>query len=121
MITKVKCVTVGCELKDQVLTTTALFISKVAPLDGPFNCPKCGRPMKVVARVPANYKGNSGAKAPPRRIISTQTAKKSSTVRKKTKPTGIKIKTSGAFQGYKPLTKAAPKKPGQRKRGPNKS
>ena len=121
MITKVKCVTVGCEMKDQVFTTTALFISKVAPLDGPFNCPKCEMPMKVVARVPANYKRNSGEKTPSRRIISTPTAKKSSIVGKKRKQKGIKIKTSGAFLGYKPLTKAAPKKPGQRKRGPSKS
>ena len=121
MITKVKCVTVGCEMKDQVITTTALFINKVAPLDGPFNCPKCGMSMKVVARVPANYKGNSGAKSPPRGTVSTPTAKKSSKVGKKRKPKGIMIKTSGSFLGYKPLTKAAPKKPGQRKRGPSKS
>ncbi len=122
MITKVKCVTVGCELKDQVITTTALFISKVAPLDGPFNCPRCGNPMKVVARVPANYKGNSGAKIPPRRIISTPTAKKSFIVGKKRKSKGTKIKTMGTLLGYKKSTKkAGTKKPGQRKRGPSKS
>lgn len=116
MITKVKCVTEGCELKDQVITTTALFIAKVAPLDGPFNCPKCGKPMKVVDRVPANYKGNSGSKNPPRRIASKPTAKKSA-VGTKRKSKGLKIKTSGTLLGYKkPPKKSGPKKQGPRKR-----
>lgn len=116
MITKVKCVTEGCELKDQVMTATALFFGKVAPLDGPFNCPKCGKTMKVVDRVPTNIKGNSGSKNPPYRIAAKPIAKKS-TVGKKRKSKGTKIKISGRFLGYKkPPKKSGPKKPGPRKR-----
>lgn len=62
MVTKVQCVTKGCEWEKAVFTTTALFIAKIAPLDGPYICPKCEQAMKVVARVPANYKGNGGKK-----------------------------------------------------------
>jgi hypothetical protein len=122
MVTKVKCVTEGCLLKDQIFTTTALFIAKVASLDGPFNCPKCGKPMKVVARIPANYKGNSGAKTAPRRATSNPTARRSTKVGKKSRSKGMKIKTTGTLLRYQNVAKkATPKKLGQRKRGPSKS
>ena len=114
-----KCVKEGCELKDQVIPTSVLFINKVAPLDGPFPCPKCGEPMKVVARVRTDYKGNSGAKTTPRRTAAKPPPKKP--IGKKRKPKGIKIKTSGPFLGYqKPTKKAGSKKPTPRKRGPSK-
>jgi hypothetical protein len=114
MIKTVKCVTKGCELKDYVVTTTALFLSKIAPLDGPFPCPKCGKPMKVVARIPAN-KGKSGKTVS--RPSSKPPAKK--LVGRKKRPKGIKIKIGGRKLGtrYKNPTK----KPGARKRGPGKS
>jgi hypothetical protein len=121
MITKVKCVTQGCRLQDKVFTTTALFFAKVAALNGPFTCPNCGKPMKVVARVLAKYKGNSGAKASPRGPVSTPATRKSTLVGKKKKPSGIKIKGWGPYLGQRKLTKKArPKKPGPRKRGPSK-
>jgi hypothetical protein len=117
MIKTVKCVTKGCDVEGQVLTTTALFLNRIAPLDGPFICPKCGNHMKVVARIPAN-KGKSGKTMP--RTTSRPPAKKS--IRKKL-GTGLKIKIGKRLGSRfkKPPTKAAPKKPGPRKRGPNKS
>jgi hypothetical protein len=117
MITKVKCGTNGCELKDRVFTTTALFLNKIAPLDGPFPCPKCDKPMKVVERIPANYKGGSGAKRMPRTTTSKPTAKKP--VGKKKVKKAITLKGIGKSLGvrYKKPTKNA----GPRKRGPSKS
>jgi hypothetical protein len=101
--------------------TTALFFAKVGPINGSYNCPKCGKPMKVVARVVAKYKGNSGAKTSPRRTSSTPTAKKSNVVAKKRKPKGLKIKGWGPYLGHRKLAKkAGPKKQGPRKRGPSK-
>jgi hypothetical protein len=122
MITKVKCTTKGCNLKDQVLTTTALYLNKIAPLDGPFICPKCEKPMKVVNSVPVNYKGDSGVKTMPRRISAEHTTKKPFTAGRKGKSKVTKIKIAGTFLGYqKSQKKAGTKKPGQRKRGPSKS
>src|ERR1700733_10830179 len=113
MIKTVKCVTKGCELEDRIVTTTALFLSKIAPLDGPFTCPKCGEPMKVVSRIPVN-KGKSG-KTIPRSTASRTTGHK---VGKKTRKPGIKIKVGRGSLGTrfkKPPTKADPRKPGPRK------
>jgi len=119
MITKVKCVKEGCELKDHVISTSVLFINNVAPLDGPFPCQRCGEPMKVVSRVPSAYKGNSAAKTSARRTSAKPGAKR--LVGKKRKPKGIKIKMSGALSGYQKLTKkAGARKSGPRKRGPSK-
>ena len=122
MITKVKCTKEGCEWKDRVFTTTALYFSKIVPLDGPFPCPKCGKPMKVVDRVLAKYKGNAGAKASPRRTTANPVSKKP--VGKKRKSKGIKLMgrgNTGNIRFGKPPNKKGPKKPGPRKRGPSKS
>jgi hypothetical protein len=121
-ITKVKCTTKGCELENQVFTTTALYLNRIAPLDGPFICPRCEKPMSVVDRVPANYKGNSGAKTMPRRMSARPANKRPSTAGRKRKSKGTKIKITGTLLGYKkPPRKAGTKKSGQRKRGPSKS
>lgn len=122
VITKVKCTTKGCDLENQVLTTTALYLNRIAPLDGPFICPRCEKPMKVVDRIPANYKGNSGAKTMPRRISARLVTKRPSTAGRKRKSKGTKIKITGTLLGYrKSPKKAGTKRPGQRKRGPSKS
>jgi hypothetical protein len=117
MIKSVKCVTKGCEVKDQVVATASLFINGITPLDGPFICPKCGKPMKVVARIPAN-KGKSG-KPISRTTISKPTANK---VGKRKRKPGLKIKV-GKKLGvrYKKSPTKSAKKPGPRKRGLSKS
>ena len=117
MVTKVKCVTKGCEWENQVFPVTVLFINRIAPLDGPYPCPKCDQEMKVVARVLASYKPGSGAKAAPRRAASKPTKK--AVGKKKFK--GIKVKMSNpVLGGRKSSKKPSPKKPGPRKRGPGK-
>ena len=50
MVTKVKCVTPNCKLQNREIPTTALYFAKVAPLDGPYECPEWHKQMKVVAR-----------------------------------------------------------------------
>jgi hypothetical protein len=119
MIKTVECVTKGCELEDRIVTTTALFMSRIAPLDGPFICPKCGKPMKIVERIPAN-KGKSGETMPRSSSSSRPTGIK---VGKRKVKKGIKIKVGRGTLGTrfkKPPTKVGPKKPGPRKRGPSK-
>jgi hypothetical protein len=118
MIKTVKCVTKGCELEDRIVTTTALFLSKIAPLDGPFICPKCGKPMKVVARSLVN-KGKSGKTMP----ATTSSRPMVHRVGKKRRKPGIKIKVGKGTLGTrfkKPPQKADHRKPGPRKRGPSK-
>jgi hypothetical protein len=120
MVEKVKCTKEGCDRKGKIITTTALFMSKIAPLDGPFPCPNCGEPMKIVQSTPANYKGNSGAKTKPRRAIIMPATKKP--VGKKKTFKGIKIKMSNPVLGRrKAAEKPTAKKPGQRKRISGKS
>lgn len=118
MVTKVKCVTKGCEWENQVFSVSVLFVNKIAPLDGPYPCPKCEQEMKVVAHVPANYKPGAGAKTITRRAASKPGTKKA--VGKK-KFKGIKIKMSNpVLGGRKAAQMPSPKKPGLRKRGPSK-
>jgi hypothetical protein len=114
MIKTVKCVTKGCELENRIVTTTALFMSRLAPLDGPFICPKCGKSMKVVERIPAN-KGKSG-KTMPRTTASRTTGHK---VGKKKRKPGLTVK-GYSLGNPKRKSKALPKKPGPRKRSPSK-
>jgi hypothetical protein len=114
MIKTVKCVTKGCELENRPVTTTALYISRLAPLDGPFICPKCGKVMKIVARIPVN-KGKSG-KTMQRTTTSRQTVHK---VGKRKKKPGLTLK-GYTLGNPKRKSKAAPKKPSLRKRGPSK-
>jgi hypothetical protein len=77
--------------------------------------------MRVVARISATYKGNSGAKTQPRRITTKPTLTRTSKPVAKRKTKRIKIKGLGATLGYtKPTKKASPRKPLQRKRSPSK-
>jgi hypothetical protein len=117
VITKVKCATQGCEWDGRIFTTTALFLNKVAALDGPFICPKCDKPMKIVDRVPANYKGSSG-KTSLRRVSAPPIGKK---VGKRKVSKGMTIKSSGNFSGYKPVKKSGTTKVATRKRTRGKS
>jgi hypothetical protein len=116
MVKSVKCVTAGCELEGQVFPVSTLFVARVASLNGPFKCPKCGESMKVVERYPTN-KGPSGKTMP--RTSSGSTVIK---VGQRKVKKGIKVKTGRGTVGTrfkKPPTKAAPKK-SPRKRGPSK-
>jgi hypothetical protein len=109
MIETVKCVTKGCDLEGQVRSAASLFFNRIAPLDGPFICPICGNPMKVVTRIPLN-KGKSGK--PMSRTSSRPTGHK---VGKKKVRKALTV--TGAFVGgAKRKSKAAPKKPAGRKR-----
>ena len=121
MIMKVKCVIEGCEFKDRIIPTAVLFLNRIAPLDGPFPCPGCGEPMKVVQSVPTNYKG-SGAKTMSRTKASRPTVKRA-VGRKKVAKKGTRLKLGGITLGspFKNPTKKVGKKPGPRKRGPSKS
>ena len=116
MVTKVKCVTPNCKLQNREIPTTALYFAKVAPLDGPYECPECHKQMKVVARVLASYKPGASAKPGPRRATTSSSKPIGKKPQKK-----FSIKVSNPVLGQRKLTKkAVPKKPGPRKRGPNK-
>jgi len=55
MITRVKCVKEGCELKGQPRSMAAQHYTKEAPVGGPYTCPNCGELMNMV--VPASLLG----------------------------------------------------------------
>jgi hypothetical protein len=81
MITRVRCNTKDCPREDQILSTTAFLRSKLASLDGPFECPDCHKLMEIYDRVPENYKGGSGRK-PGRHKVATPAAEKRRFVKK---------------------------------------
>jgi hypothetical protein len=113
MITKVKCGTDGCEWKDRIFTNTALFMAKIAPLDGPFTCPHCNKPMEVVERDLANYKPQAGAKTMPRTTTSKPTAKKPVGRKKPAKKIKIAgVGTAGNLRFKEPQKITGAKKPG---------
>jgi hypothetical protein len=114
MIKTIKCVTKGCEFEGKVFSTTSFFFARVAPLDGPFICPKCYKRMKIVAYYPLN-KGRSG-KTMPRTTSSRPTAHK---VGKKKKKPGLTLK-GYSLGNPKRRSKPVAKKPGPRKLGPSK-
>lgn len=123
MVKSVKCKNDKCGAFGIVQQVSVLFINKVAPLSGPFNCPICKDKMQIVEVIPENYKGKPLSKSMPRRIATSPSRPSSKPPRRKkvAKKLVKQVRllgmgTAKSSQFKRPTQKTASRKSGPRKR-----
>ncbi len=119
MVKSVKCKNDKCKAFGIVQQVSVLFINKVAPLSGPFNCPMCKEKMQVVEVIPGNYKGNPLSKSMPRRIATSPSRPSSKPARRKKVAKKLVKRVLGMGTAKSSFKKQA-KKTASQKLGPRK-
>lgn len=121
MVKSVKCKNDKCEAFGVVQQASVLFINRIAPLSGPFNCPICEEKMQIVEVIPDNYKGNYSSKSMPKRAVSSTSRSSSKPARgKRVAKKTLIVKFPGMGTAKSPMFKKQTKKTAFRKSGPRK-